>query len=152
MSVLIQGSQVRQIELGQRVSKTITVPGAGTQALFTIAGGRVLLTSLYGVVTTAITVAGTSQLQSNPTAAAGTTSVMCTATDLGTTDTPVGDLLSITTPGAAIQRGGVVQNLTNSLVLPVGQVELVTATGGDGVIQWVVTYVPIDDGASIVAA
>lgn len=150
MSVIIQGSQVRQIGLGTRVAKSNTVAGAGTQALFTVAGGRVLITSLYGAVTTAITVAGTSQLQSNPTT--GTTSVLSTATDLGTTDTPVGDLLAVTLPTAAIQRGGAVLNLTNDLVIPVGQIELVTATGGDGTVNWVVTYVPLDDGASVVAA
>lgn len=150
MAVLINGGELRTLNLGRRVSKSNTVTGAGTQALFTIAGGRVLITSLYGVVTTAITVAGTSQLQSNPTT--GTTTVLSTATDLGTTDTPVGDLLGLTVPTAAIQRGGAVLNLTNALVIPVGQIELVTATGGDGAVTWVVTYTPLDDGASLVAA
>lgn len=152
MSVIIQGPQLRTLTLGQRASKSITVPGAGTQSLFNVTGGRVLITSVYGLVTTAITVAGTSQLQSNPTAAAGTTSPMCTATDLGTTDTPVGDVLGITAPANAITRGGVVQTLTSGLVVPVGAIELVTATGGDGAITWVVTWLPLDDGASVAAA
>ena len=60
-------------------------------SLFTVAGGKVLVTSLVGEVTTAITVANSYKLQHNPTT--GTTKDLCAATDIGTTDTPVGSLL-----------------------------------------------------------
>lgn len=152
MSTIIQGDQLRTLNLGQRTSKAYPTMAVETKVLFNITGGRVLLTAIYGLVTTSITVAGTSQLQSNPTASGATTSVMSTATDLGTTDTPAGDLLGLTAPGSAIGRGGVVQTLTNSLVIPVGAIEQVNATGVDGGITWVVTWVPLDNGALLAAA
>lgn len=153
MSVIINGSELRSIGYGRFAEKSITQAGAGTQTVFNVTGGRVLLTSISGIVTTAVTTAGTTQLQSNPSAAAGTTSAMCTATDLGTTDTPAGDVLGLTAPGSAITRGGVVQILSGSpYVIPAGAIEHVVATGGDGTIKWTVTWIPLDDGAALAAA
>lgn len=150
MSVLIQADQLRLINLGQRVSKSTGTLAATTVPLFTIAGGRVALTSVYGVVGTAITVANSYKLQSNPTT--GTTSDIVAATDIGTTDTPAGDLLSFTGVASdSIVRGGTVQTLHGLVVIPVGQIESVSA-GTDGEITWVVNWVPLDSGATLVAA
>lgn len=151
MSVLIQADQLRLINLGQRAQKSTGTLAASTVPLFTIAGGRVLLTAIYGLVEVSITVANSYKLQSNPTASGATTSDMCTATDIGTTDTPAGDILGITAPGSAMARGGVVATLGNPLVLPVGQIESVSA-GTDGSILWVVNWVPLDSGATLAAA
>lgn len=150
MSVIIQGSQLREIALGRRASKSTGTLAASTVALFTVSGGRVLLTSIYGIVGTAITVANSYKLQSNPTT--GTTNDLVAATDIGTTDTPAGDVLSFTgARTASIERGGAAQTLTGRVVVPVGQIESVSG-GTDGEITWVVTWVPLDDGASLVAA
>src|SRR5574341_1151103 len=135
---------------GRRVSKATGTLAATTVALFTVAGGRVAITSIYGVVTTAITVANSYKLQHNPTT--GTTVDLVAATDIGTTDTPVGDLLSFDgAAGSSILRGGAVAGLRNELVLVVGQVEHVSA-GTDGDITWVVEWRPLDAGATLVAA
>lgn len=150
MSVIIQGSQLRQIDLGTRVEKATGTLTAATVPLFTIAGGRVLVTSIYGVVTTAVTVANSYKLQANPTA--GTTVDLVAATDIGTTDTPVGDVLSFDgVRASSIVRGGAAQSLQGGIVVTTGQIEHVSA-GTDGAITWVVTYVPLDDGATLVAA
>lgn len=150
MSVLIQADQLRLINLGQRASKSTGTLAASTVALFTIAGGRVAITSIYGVVGTAITVANSYKLQSNPTT--GTTSDIVAATDIGTTDTPAGDLLSFTGVATdSILRGGAVQELHGMIVIPVGQIESVSA-GTDGEITWVVNWIPLDNGATLVAA
>lgn len=150
MSVLIQADQLRLINLGQRVSKSTGTLAATTVPLFTVAGGRVLITAIYGIVGTAITVANSYKLQSNPTT--GTTNDLVAATDIGTTDTPAGDVLSFTgVRTASIERGGAAQTLTGPLVIPVGQVESVSG-GTDGVITWVVNWIPLDDGATLVAA
>ena len=123
MSVLIQANQLRLINLGQKVSKSTGTLAATTGPLFTVAGGRVGITAIYGVVGTAITVANSYKLVSNPTT--GTTMDLCTATDLGTTDTPAGAVLSMSGPTAAITGG---TNTTVSTVslsgivpIPVGQ-------------------------------
>lgn len=151
MSTLIQGSQLRTLGFGQRASKSTGTLAASTVALFTVAGGRVAITSVYGVVGTAITVANSYKLQHNPTT--GTTVDLCASTDIGTTDTPAGDLLSFTgeTVGSNLSRGGAVETLRAPIVLAAGQIESVSA-GTDGEITWVVTWVPLDDGASLAAA
>lgn len=151
MSTLIQGSQLRTLGFGQRASKSTGTLAASTVALFTVAGGRVALTSVYGLVGTAITVANSYKVQHNPTS--GTTVDLCAATDIGTTDTPAGDLLSFTgeAVGSSLSRGGAVETLRAPIVLAAGQVESVSG-GTDGEITWVVTWVPLDDGASLVAA
>lgn len=146
MSVLIQGDQLRTIALGHRVSKSTGTLNAATVPLFTIAGGLVMVTSLVGRVTTAITVANSYKLQHNPTL--GTTVDLCTATDIGTTDTAVGEIL-VAKKGSALAVGAADQAV--NVVMDTGQIEHVSA-GTDGVILWALTYIPLDDGASVVAA
>lgn len=153
MSTIIQGNELRTLLLGQRVQKSTGTLAATTVALFTIAGGQVGITSIYGKVTTAITVANSYKLVSNPTT--GTTMDLCTATDLGTNDTPAGNILSFASPAAAITGGSTTtvaaSPLTGVLVIPIGQIESVSA-GTDGVILWVVNWIPLDNGATLVAA
>lgn len=151
MSVLIQGDQVRSILLGVRVSKETGTLAATTISLFTVAGGKVLITSIVGEVTTAITVANSYKLQHNPTT--GVTSDLVAATDIGTTDTPAGNLLGFTgvKTDSIITGPGRASALTSPIVLTAGVIESVSA-GTDGVITWVLTYVPLDNGASVVAA
>lgn len=93
MSVLISSAEQRAIYLGNYASKSTGTLAASTVSLFTITGGTVLLTSIYGEVTTAITVANSYKLQANPTT--GTTKDLVAATDIGTTDTPAGDRKSV---------------------------------------------------------
>lgn len=151
MSVIIQGSQLRTVLYGTRVEKATGTLAATTISLFTVAGGKVLITSIVGEVTTAITVANSYKLQHNPTT--GTTKDLCAATDIGTTDTPAGNLLGFQgLTGDSILTGpGAVPTLKQPIVLTAGVIEHVSA-GTDGVITWVITWVPLDDGATVVAA
>lgn len=153
MSVLIQGDQLRSVLFGTRVAATSYSLAVETHSLFTVAGGRVAITALWGDVTTAITVANTVKLQANPTT--GATGDLCAATDIGTTDTPAGDLLTITGVAAdSMQRGvGFGAGFKQSpLIVCAGTIEQVTATGADGVVAWYLTYVPLDNGATVTAA
>lgn len=153
MSTIIQGNQLRSLVLGNRASFAYTTLAVETKTLFNVTVGRVLLTSIYGLVSTTISTAGTSKLQSNPTASGATTSDLVAATDLGTTDTPAGDVLSFSgTASDSILRGGAVKSLTGPIVVPVGAIEQVNATGANGGITWVVTWVPLDDGALLASA
>lgn len=142
--------QHRNLLLGKDfASKATGTLAATTVPLFTIAGGRVLITSMFGLVTTAITVANSYKLQSNPTT--GDTTDICAATDIGTTDTAAGTILGFgqgTTAAPAILRGGYWHGL---LPVAVGQIESVSA-GTDGDITWYVSWVPYDTGATLVAA
>lgn len=149
MSVIVQGSQLRNLLFGNApISKATGTLAATTVALFTVAGGRVAVTSLFGVVTTSITVANSYKLQINPTT--GDTSDIVAATDIGTTDTTAGTVLGFDgAPASSIVKGA--GGLARPLFLPVGQIEHVSA-GTDGAITWYLTYVPYDDGATVVAA
>lgn len=151
MTTMVQGSQVRAITLGLRVEKSTGTLAASTITLFNVTGGEVLLTSIYGKVTTAVTVANSYKLQANPTT--GTTRDLVAATDIGTTDTPAGSLLGFDGVAASsIQQGpGAVPTLMRPIVVAEGTIESVSA-GTDGVILWVVTYVPLTDGAALAAA
>jgi len=146
VSTLLRASELRHIALGVRVEKSTGTLAATTIPLFTISGGLVIVTSLVGRVTTAITVANSYKLQHNPTA--GTTVDLCTAADLGTTDTAVGEIL-VAKKGSAIAVGAADQAV--NVVMDSGQIESVSA-GTDGVILWALTYIPLEGGASIVAA
>lgn len=149
MSVIVQGSQLRNLLFGNApISKATGTLAATTVALFTVAGGRIAVTSLFGVVTTSITVANSYKLQINPTT--GDTSDIVAATDIGTTDTTAGTVLGFDgAPASSIVKGA--GGLARPLFLPVGQIEHVSA-GTDGAITWYLTYVPYDDGATVVAA
>lgn len=152
MSVILQGDQMRTIVFGNRASKATGTLAASTISLFTVAGGRVAITSIHGVVTTSITVANSYKLQFNPSASGATTVDLVAATDIGTTDTPAGDILSFDgVRASSIVRGGAGQTLQGPVVLTNGDIESVSA-GTDGAITWVVTWVPIDNGATLVAA
>lgn len=152
MTAIISGDQLRTLHLGTAVSKAYTPLVVETKTLFNVTGGKVLITSITGEVTTAITVANTVKLQANPTT--GTTKDLCAATDLGTTDTPAGNLVSFQgMTGDSILTGpGAVPNLKQPIVVSTGTIEQVTATGADGGITWTITYVPLDNGAALTAA
>lgn len=150
MSVLEDGIAYRKMLLGVgHVSKATGTLAATTVPLFTIAGGRVLITNMFGLVTVALTVANSYKLQSNPTT--GDTTDICAATDLGTTDTAAGTIIGFgqgTTAAPALLRGGYWHG---HLPIAVGQIESVSA-GTDGDITWYVDWVPYDVGATLVAA
>lgn len=138
--------------LGNLATKATGALSAADISLFTIAGGRIMLTSIVGEVTTAVTVANSSKLKLNPTVGA-VDADLCAALDIGTTDTPVGNLLAITgVPGdAMIRAAGLARVQTNYLILDEGVIEQESA-GTDGEITWTVTWLPYDQGATLVAA
>lgn len=117
--------------------------------LFNVTGGQVLITALWAVVTTGITVANTVTVQANPTT--GDTAVFVTG-DLGTTDTAAGTVL-----GGCKQADGATDWQRNGppieAVVSTGTVELDSAgTSVDGEMTVYCTWVPLTPGASLEAA
>jgi hypothetical protein len=151
VTVINEGGAYLKSAFGTRVSKATGTLAAATTALFNVNGGLVMITSIVGEVTTAITVANSYKLQSNPTT--GTVSDLVAATDIGTTDTPAGSLLGFDgIKASSIQQGpGSVPVLQRPIVVNTGTIEQVSA-GTDGAITWTLTYVPITDGATVSAA
>lgn len=150
MTVVNEGAAFRKAVLGNGpVSKATGTLAATTVPLFTVAGGEVMITAMWGKVTTAITVANSYKLQTNPTT--GDTADLTTATDIGTTDTAAGTILGVldqTDTPPDLNRGG---KALGGVVVSTGQIEHVSA-GTDGAITWYVTWVPLTDGATLVAA
>ena len=159
MAAFIQGTQLRTMALGRRVAKSTGTLAATTIDLFIIAGGEVLLTSMYGLVTTSITVANSYYLKVTPTN--GDVTQLCVATDIGTTDTVAGGILGFgvattTAPPKLASPSGASNVSVSPMSLPpavisTGKIQSVSA-GTDGVITWVVTYIPLTDGATLVSA
>jgi hypothetical protein len=159
MSAQIAGKQQRNLVLGSaQVSKSTGTLAATTVDLFIVAGGQVLITSLYGVVTTSITVANSYYLKVTPTT--GDASQLCVATDIGTTDTVAGSILGFglgsTTAPPKLMSPSASSNVSwpsalPPTVVPTGKIQHVSL-GTDGVITWYLTYVPLTDGATVAAA
>lgn len=152
MTTVSNNTSVRLNALGRYTKTSSYTLQVETKTLFTVTG-IVLVTSLIGYVDTAITVANTVQLQANPTV--GVTGALCTATDIGTTDTPAGDLLGLpAAPGSALLFGiGTVRpNVGAPIAVAAGTIEQVTATGADGAVTWHITFVPVSADGNVVAA
>lgn len=154
MSVLNDPLAFRKALFGLSVAGTAkTVPQNATSTIFTVTGGRILVTGLYGKVTTVI--AGTTpsaKIVSTPTT--GTAVDVSSATAI--TGKEVGALIGLAgTVGTAlnVQNAGAGAGLPSPVVIPVGAVGVnVSAADATGAIQWQLTYVPLDDGASVAAA
>ena len=153
MTSMVDGASLRKVLLGNgpTAGKLMTISGAATHQIFTVAGGEVMITALWGVATTALKGKNTINLQSDPTT--GDTVVIGTATDLGSTDTAAG-----TTIGFIEQGDGTIDLVKGGLPLPAwvvttGEIESVaTEATADGAIQWYCTWVPLTTGATVTAS
>lgn len=154
MTVQIPDSGIRAFGLGRAVNKdSFTLPATTTGAMFTVAGGKVLVTSLVGEVTTVVqNQACTLTVVATPTVGA--------VNDIGAASgsiasAAVGNLFGVTGLAAdavVSSTGGGVSNLRNPIVVAPGVIGLKTSATNTGATKWTITYIPIDDGASIVAA
>lgn len=153
MTSMVDGASLRKVLLGNgpTAGKLMTISGAATHQVFTVAGGEVMITALWGVATTTLAGANTINLQSDPTT--GDTVVIGTATDLGTTNTAAG-----TTIGFIEQGDGTIDLVKGGLPLPAwvvttGEIESVaTEVTADGAIQWYCTWIPLTTGATVTAS
>lgn len=154
MSVIIQGSQLRQVDLGQGpVSKASgTLTHGTTTNLFTVAGGEVLITALWLKVTTSMTGANTLAVNLVPTT--GNTMTLVTATDLGTTDTVAGSVVGLDSGTTAASKFLVGGRIDLDVIVTTGTVGLVQTGSGtiDGAVTVYCTWIPLTDGATLVAA
>lgn len=157
MSTLINPADMRTLLLGTKVDKSITAAN-GTVSLFTITGGRALITSLVGRVTTLIgSTASNLKLVYNPTAA-GTSFDMCTAVAVETDAVEQTYYITgnVASTGALLVGGAVGQAnpvFEDGYLVQAGAIEAnFSADPVGGVIAWSLTYVPYDTTAVIAAA
>jgi hypothetical protein len=153
MTAYNEGSAYRKAVLGDLASRaTAALPATATGSLFTVAGGKVAITSIIGTVTTNIQAQACAvKLVATPTTGA--------VNDLsGTVDInglAAGGLLSATGLAADAlvkSTGGGISGLRNPIIVNVGALGLNTAATNTGSVKWDVTWVAVDDGATITAA
>lgn len=149
---LVDSAAFRAVRMGFRVDRAAAaLPQTTQEALFTIANGRVLAIVLGEVTTVIQTQANNTKLVHNPTV--GTDMDLCAV--LSITADEVGTLYGITgVPGDAMLGAGQAIRLSASaaVVLKPGTLDLNCAASNTGAVKWSVWYVPIDDGATMVAA
>jgi hypothetical protein len=158
VSTIIQGYQLRTLLLGDLVTKpAAALPQTQTLDLFTVSGGAVLVTSLLGLVTTAIASSdpeltlGTAPVTGTAEVAGIASSTVLTSAEAGTWVTVVSDagLPSALVVMATAAKAGSTVFLTAPFVVAPGYVTWTTGANKTGDMAWYLTYVPLDTGASV---
>jgi hypothetical protein len=160
MSAVPTGAQLRAANFGLVIAGAPkTIPATATQSIFTVTGGRILLTSLSGVVTTVI--GGTVTTLSvgvTPTGGALAAAALASATAI--TSATVGTLISIPDIGGnalVVAASGFTVAAGISLssggigLVSAGVINVTTSATTTGAIQYSLTYMPIDIGAVVTA-
>jgi len=153
MSEFIAGKSLRKLLKGIKVERaTATLPQTGAAPIFNILGGRVAITQIIGEVTTQIQAqADATKLTGNPTT--GTSVDICATLDI--TGDEVGTLYGIAGLPATAMIGinaGALPAQERDVILGIGTLDLDCAASNTGSVKWTLFYIPIDDGAYVVAA
>jgi hypothetical protein len=142
-----------QIRLGFSVDRaTAALPQTTQSAIYTVSGGRIALLGLIGEVTTVIqTQADNLSVTTNPTV--GTDVALCAVLNVSAKE--VGTLFGITGTFADALVGanaGATVLPDRPIVVPIGTIDLIASASNTGSVKWKLIYLPIDDGATVVAA
>lgn len=151
MSTYLTPNSIRQILLGQQTLKAAAaLPATTTGTLFTVSGGRVVVTSIVGLVATNIQAqANAVKLVATPTV--GAVNDLCATVDIN--GLAAGGLVTITGLAGDVavkSTGGGISSLRNNVVVATGTIGLNTAATNTGTMSWSVTWFPLDDGATLV--
>jgi len=150
MATQISGKAQLRNSYGIKVERLAAVlPATAAQTIFTVTGGRILLTTLVGEVTTVCT-ATVTNLKID---AVGTVSTVVTPLAINTlvTSLAVGNEFAFSALGAVATVGSAVTQ-NNETIIPPGIVRITTDATNTGAMKWLVTYIPLDDGATVAAS
>lgn len=151
MASQIPGRGLRLESYGLTVVRaTGALPQSTTGTLFNVTGGRILLTSLAGSVTTAVQAQATTYKLVTLSTTGAVANDICATVDL--TGAVVGTILGITGVRTDAMLTGSSVPTPNELVVTIGAIRATTVASSTGAIQWTLTYIPLDDGAVCVAA
>ena len=151
-------ARTRQVEynlaeahLGIPVNKAAaTLPASTTQTIFTVTGGRVLVTLLVGEVTTVIQAQACNlKVTSNPTV--GTDVDLASNLDINAKE--AGTLLLVEGDGTALvgaNAGAALNGVgRTAIVVPAGVIQIETSATNTGATKWQLRYFPLDNGAYV---
>lgn len=144
-----------------------TLPATTSGDIFSVNTGRVIVTSLTGTVTTIIQAqACTISVGNKPTGGASAVATLCAAsasvsgltvgTSLAVPQAKATALILSAADGTLLWNSSSgaqgVPVVSGGLVLvPAGTIQITTSATNTGAIQWSVTYIPYDVGATITA-
>jgi len=165
MPALLNAAQLFQAIYGQVVTGTAkTLPASGTGHLFTVSGGRVVVTSMTATVSTVVQAqACTVSVGNTPAGGSGANTSIATASAsvsglaLGaafyvpafTSGSP--SALAFTGASGVMSGTGVQLASGGICVVPAGTVDWTTSATNTGAAAWSLTYVPYDAGATVTA-
>ena len=145
------------ISMGMRVDRATAAISNGTNTLFNVVGGRVLMTGLVGEITDAMA-AGATTIRISPL----TTDATAVVTHLSSAGTDIASLTAsiLVTLPAAVASGMTVSTGTSaavcrvmpSYIVKTGAINLTAGAANVGKMKWTMWYVPVDDGAYVEAA
>lgn len=152
MSNYVKDADLLMLGLGRTVNRAAAnLPQTATGNLFAVTGGRVVVTSIIGQVTTVI------QAQANAVKLRATPTVGAVNDLSGTVDinaAAVGSLLAATGLAAdalVLSTGGGISMGRNPILVATGNIGLNTAASSTGQIKWTLTYIAYDIGAAVAA-
>lgn len=154
MTVAYSNASLREILAGVAVSRaTATLPASTLGHIFTISGGRILVKYLIGEVTTIIQAqACTVKVTGTPTTG---TAVDWSAVSASISGLEVGGKFSLPAAAATAlvtgNAGGVIAKGAE-WVASVGTIDITTSATNTGSVKWDLIYIPLDTGATVVAA
>lgn len=169
MSVTPRGIELLVAHYGNQVFEPAkTIPGTTFSNIFTVSGGRVLLTSLTGVVTTVIgATATTLSVGVTPTGGSLAATALCTATSINgsAVGTQVGvppiitNALIVSPASNVLQAGN--GATTAAIGVPIinggiatvspGVININTSATTTGAMSWTLMYIPLDSAAFVTA-
>ena len=139
--------------MAQTVEKSDGAVLNGSDDLFTITGGPILVTDLVGIVTTVIGGAANCHLDMVVTEPAGTvpmsTDVAINTDAAGCSYTFTAVALPVLTP---VDAGAVVNYATAQWLCPIGTIKAHCSAAQTGNIKWYLSYVMLSQYSTVVAA
>jgi hypothetical protein len=155
MSAIIQGYQLRTIAFGVQITKAAqNLPQTATATLATVAGGSVLVTSMIGVVSTAIqNQACNLSLGTVPTTGTASSTGLAAVASISNKEvgTMIVPLVSAGVGGTLVvgANAGASVFLPTPFVVSAGTISWTTSASNTGQMKWYFTYVPLDNGAAL---
>ena len=128
----------------------VVSPGLGK---FTVVGGFILIRGIVGICTIACGGANTVGLALDPADASGANTLLCTATDIGTTSTAGDVSVLVGAPGTPLLGAhtphGVVGSTIGMGILCAPGIIGVIGSAANGSYRWIMWWLPVDVGARV---
>lgn len=133
------------------VKAAANLPQSTAAAKFTISGGRVAVTDIFGEVTTVVAAgANNMKLIANPTAGADLD--LCASVDIA--DAAVGTMFHVTgalADALTLEVGTAFAYTTPTIMIcQTGTIDLSCSASKTGQIKWTLFYIPVDKAAKVV--